>query len=197
MKKYQIMFGSLVISTLVGCMPAPSSNTGSGQAPAQANTGTTTAPKGTGLTDIGSSTLFVTQQSAKVSFADIAKNSPADVVVFEFFGVECVSCTTEAPYVSSVLAKFGTRVQTVVIFPNQLGEYSTDRYEEFTEKYAANSPYAVDGTLEVLKKIRKNATQYFGIFAIVAKDGRGTILNSNPGTEYQLVEGSVKAALGL
>jgi hypothetical protein len=148
----------------------------------------------TGLSDIRSSSLMVTQGSSKVSLADIAKKSTAELVVFQFYGVTCLSCMTEGPFVSDALAKYGSKVQTYVIFPNARGEYTTAQYEGFTKSYANSSPYAVDETLETLKSVRVKASQFFGIYVLVAKSGQGVKLTADEASKT--VEPAVKKALG-
>ncbi len=182
----------LAALTLLGCSPAPAPATQPVKVPASNNgTGKTTD---TGLSDIQSSAMMVTKGSSLISIAAIAKNSTADIVVFQFYGVTCLSCREEGPFVSSALSKFGSKVQTYVLFPNRLEEYKASDYESFSSKYAQNSPYVVDGSLEVLKKIRANNSQYFGIYLVVSKDGRGTALTMDGA--YKSVESTVQQALG-
>ena len=180
---------------LQGCLAAPepaaSTPPASGGATADKTSGDKTD---TGLSDIKSSALMVTQGSSKVSLADIANKSTAEVVVFEFYGVDCLTCRVDAPFVSDALAKFGSKVQTYVIFPNARDEYTASQYQGFTKSYAKNSPYVVDETLETLKTIRTKTSQYFSVYVIVAKDGKGVKLTTDEAPKT--VEAAVKKALG-
>lgn len=191
----------VLMSALQGCLAAPADHSGStapatgGSTSEKTDGDKTDGKKGdTGLTDISSSSLMVAQGSSKVSLADIAKKSTAELVVFQFYGVTCLTCKTEGPFVSDALAKFGSKVQTYVIFPNARGEYTTAQYEGFTKSYAKSSPYVVDETLETLKSVRAKTSQYFGIYVVVAQNGQGVKLTSDDASKT--VEAAVKKALG-
>lgn len=191
MKKILGLCFAILVLTLQSCLPAPE------PAPAVApatNTGAQNSNGSTGLIDIKSSSLMVTQETSTVSLAEIAKKSTADVVVFEVYGVTCESCKVDGPYVSEALKKFGSKVQTIVIFPNKIGEYKRQDYEGFTNSYAARSAYVVDDTLKVRASIAADTTNFLGIYAVVAKGGQGIFLNGNDA--YRSVESVVAKALG-
>jgi len=137
----------------------------------------------------------VTQVSNKVSLSSIAAQSNASITVFEFVGVTCESCQTEGPYVASALAKYGSKVTRVMLFPNPLDQYQTSDYLYFTKNFASNSAYAVDDTQAVIKKVRANTSQFYGVFILVDKTGKGQILNSGE-TAYKSVDSAVQKALG-
>ena len=180
---------------LQGCLAAPVPEASTPPASGGSTSDKTNVDKtDTGLSDIKSSALMVTQGSSKVSLADIANKSTAEVVVFGFYGVDCLTCRVDAPFVSDALAKFGSKVQTYVIFPNARDEYTASQYQGFTKSYAKNSPYVVDETLETLKTIRTKTSQYFSVYVIVAKDGKGVKLTTDEAPKT--VEAAVKKALG-
>ena len=182
---------------LQSCMPA-ASNSGGGtqpqpitQEPGQSSNQTATSS----LSEIGASSMLVTQGTNKVSLSNIAAQSTAALTVFEFVGVTCSSCQTEAPYVASALAKYGSKVTRVMAFPNAVADYSTSEYLTFTNNYASKAPYVIDDTMTVIKKVRSSNSQYFGVFIIVDKAGKGQILNQEPGA-YMSVDSAVQKALG-
>jgi hypothetical protein len=128
-----------------------------------------------------------------VSLASIAANSGRELSVFQFAGVTCESCKEEGPVVTASLAKFASRVNRMVIFPNQVSEFTQDRYEGFTRAYMAGAPYVIDDTLSVIKTVRANSTQYFGVYILVSRDGRGRILNEDKA--FRNVEAAVAQVL--
>jgi hypothetical protein len=83
----------------------------------------------------------------------------------------------------------------VVVFPNAIESYPTSAYQNFTSSYAANAPYVIDETRSVLKAIRANVTQSFGLYVLVNKAGLGQILNMDDA--YTQVDSAVAAALGV
>jgi thiol-disulfide isomerase/thioredoxin len=186
------------------CMPSQSSQNGSNTTPNPATktntTTTTTTPGGTTSSvpaqfqDIGTSAMMVIQGDNQVSLADVARNSTGKLTVFQFVGVTCVDCKTEGPAVAQALTKYGTSVSRVMIFPNAASEYKPSEYLNFTSNYAAGAPYVVDDTLAVVKKVRANTTQYFGLFILVWKTGEARVLNET--NAYMNVDSAVKAALG-
>ncbi len=183
-----LRYASLV-ALLAGCQPPAAKDTGSkGQKPTAP---TTTQPtnSSSSLGDIGASSLMVLQGSSTVSLASIADKSASDLTVFQFAGVTCESCKTEGPFVTSALSKFGSKINRVVIFPNKAAEYTAAEYSGFTRSYTASSPYVIDDSLAVIKRVRAKTTQYFGVYILVAKDGRGMIMNQD--NAYKDVEAAV------
>ena len=186
---------SVAFSILIqGCMPAKSS--GGGTVPPPVNTPTSDNPTETAavLSDIGASTMMVTQNGAKVSLADIAKRSSSQISVFQFVGITCEACKTEGPFVAQAMSKFGSKVSRTLLFPNGISEYQDSDYRRFSTTYGANAPYAIDDTLAVIKRVRENSTQYFGVFIILNKAGQGMILNATDA--YKTVDAAVAKALG-
>lgn len=186
----KLLMNASLIAMLASCQPPAAKDSGSrnqqplpSQPPAQTSS----------LSDIGASSMMVLQGSTMVSLASIAAKSPADITVFQFAGVTCESCKTEGPYVASGLAKFGSKVSRMVIFPNKASEYTAAEYAGFTRSYAANAPYVIDDTLAVIKKVRAKTTQYFGVYILVSKDGKGLIMNQDEA--YKNVEASVAKAM--
>ena len=189
---FRLFIHSSLIVMLARCQPPASKDTGSrGQQPATTQSPTTT--QDSTLTDIGASSFMLLQGSSMVSLASVAGKSSSALTVFQFAGVDCESCKTEGPYINSALAKFGSKVTRMVIFPNKESEYSTARYAEFTKNYAGNSAYLIDDSLAVIKKVRAKTTQYFGVYILVAKDGKGMIMNQD--NAYRDVEAAVTRAL--
>lgn len=187
---------SAVLLGFVGCMPskqapAPSQQPPASQTPNQNSDQTTK----TALKDIGASKLIVTKGSSKVSLADMAKQNTAELTVFQFSGPDCQPCIEHSPGVARTIAKYGSRASMVVVFPNAIESYPTSAYQTFTSKYAANAPYVIDETRSVLKAIRANATQSFGLYVLVNKSGLGQILNMDDA--YTQVDSAVAAALGV
>jgi thiol-disulfide isomerase/thioredoxin len=121
--------------------------------------------------------MNVLQNGQNVSLAQVAAKSSTPYTLFQFVGVTCESCKTEAPYVSKVLSKYTGSVSRVLIFPNQADEYQTSEYMGFSSNYASGSSYLIDDSLAVIKKVRAKTTQYFGVFVLVGKDGKGLVLN--------------------
>jgi hypothetical protein len=181
-----------LISMLVSCQPPAAKDSGNRPQP-PTNTTTQQNNQTSSLADIGASSLMVLQGSGMVSLASIAAKSTADLTVFQFAGVTCESCKTEGPYVASVLSKYGSKVSRMVIFPNKASEYTAAEYSTFTRTYAASAPYVIDDSLAVIKKVRSKTTQYFGVYILVAKDGKGQILNQDEA--YKGVEAAVAKAL--
>ncbi len=185
---------SAVLLSFAGCMPskqapAPSQQPPASQTPNQTSDQSTT----TSLRDIGASKLIVTRGSSKVSFADIAKQNSAELTVFQFSGPDCQPCIEHSPGVARTIAKYGSRASMVVVFPNAIESYPTSAYQTFTSKYAANAPYVIDDTRSVLKAIRANASQSFGLYVLVNKSGLGQILNMDDA--YTQVDSAIAAAL--
>lgn len=147
-----------------------------------------------GASDIGAASMIVLQNSNAVSLAAIAAKASGTVTVFQFAGVTCESCKTETPYVTSALSKFGQQVAHIVVFPNKASEYSPSEYLEFTSRYANAAAYVIDDSLSVLKKVRANVSQYFGVYVLVTKDGKGIILNQEQA--YKDVQTNVSKILG-
>jgi hypothetical protein len=187
---------SAVLLGFASCMPskqapAPSQQPPSTQTPNETSDQTTK----TTLKDIGASKLIVTRGTSKVSFADIAKQNSAELTVFQFSGPDCVPCMEHSPGVARSIAKYGSRASMVVVFPNAIESYPTSAYQNFTSSYAANAPYVIDETRSVLKAIRANVTQSFGLYVLVNKAGLGQILNMDDA--YTQVDSAVAAALGV
>lgn len=121
-------------------------------------------------------TILVNGQ-VPATLVNMVRNAGKSVGVFEFVGVTCESCKTESPMITSQLAPYAASVTRVVIFPNQVNQYTNSEYQTFVNTYAVGSTYAVDNDLTLLKSIRANSSQYFGIFVIVKSDGTGVVLN--------------------
>ena len=183
----RLLMQASLITMLASCQPPASK----GQQPTATQTPTTN--QSSTLTEIGASSFMVLQGSSMASLASIAAKSSSDITVFQFAGVTCESCKTEGPYVTSALSKFGSKVSRIVIFPNKATEYSALEYSNFTKAYTGNSPYVIDDSLAVIKKIRAKTTQYFGVFILMSKDGKGMIMNQD--NAYKDVEGAVSKVL--
>jgi hypothetical protein len=100
-----------------------------------------------------------------------------------------------SPQVARALTKYNPNVSMVVVFPNAIEDYTTTEYQNFTRQYANNASYVVDETRSVLKAIRANASQSFGLYVLVNKAGMGRILNMDDA--YKQVDSAVAAALGV
>jgi hypothetical protein len=146
------------------------------------------------LSDIGAASMFVNQNGRSVTLAQVAASSPSQYTLFEFVGVSCEACKTETPFVGNVLNQYSGRVSRTLIFPNQVSEYQTSDYMRFSSSYAGNSPYVIDDTLAVLKRIRANSTQFFCLFILLSKDGRGLILNQDQ--SYTQVDSVLRSVVG-
>jgi len=190
MSKLSLALG--VLCALQSCMPSKSAD--STKKPTQTNSETGT--QSSSLSDIGASQLFLIKDGVKVSLADIARANSSALTVFQFSGVDCLSCRTESPQVGQALTKYGSNVSRVVIFPNPVDEYPASSYQEFTRQYANNAPYANETgfDLSVLRTIRATNTQYFGIYVLVSKNGLGQVLNMDQA--YLRVDAAVAKALG-
>lgn len=171
-----------LLALLASCQP-PAANDSGSRGP-QPNTNQTT---------IGAESMMVLQGSSSVSLASIAAKSSSDLTVFQFAGVTCESCKTEGPFVTTALSKFGSKVNRMVIFPNKASEYSAAEYSGFTKTYAGNAAYVIDDSLAVIKKVRAKTTQYFGVYILVGKDGKGLVMNQD--NAYQSVEAAVAKIL--
>ena len=173
--------GVLGLGLVASCLPAPSANNGGVQRPTntQNNGSSNQTPSSSALSDIGAQALSVLQNGQNVSLAQVAARSSTPYTLFQFVGVDCVSCRTEAPYVTKVLSKYGASVSRVLIFPNHADEYQPSAYAGFSSTYASSSPYVIDDSLAVIKKVRAKTTQYFGVFVLVGKDGQGLVLNQD------------------
>lgn len=174
-----------------GCLPAKQAQ--SPQKPPQNQTADTSPNTSATLKDIGAKSLLVTKGSSKISLAEIARQNSAELTVFQFSGSDCIPCRTESPHVGQALNKYGSEVSRVVIFPNAIGDYSESDYLGFTRAYASNAPYVIDDTLSVLKAIRANRSQFFGLYVLVNKAGMGQVLNMDHA--YLEVDKAVAAAL--
>ena len=174
-----------------GCMPAKQAQ--SPQKPPQSQTDDGMANQT--LKDIGASRLIVARRSSQVSLADIARQSSAQITVFQFSGTDCIPCRSESPHVGQALAKYGSKIARVVIFPNAPTEYPESAYLDFTRQYANNSPYVteIDSSAPVLKTIRASRSQFFGLYVLVNQQGLGQILNMDHA--YLKVDEAVAAAL--
>lgn len=125
---------------------------------------------------------------------NVVRSSGKAVGVFEFVGVTCESCKTESPAVAAQLAPYANSVTRVVIFPNAANQYTTAEYQNFINSYSQGARYAVDSDLVLLKSIRADKSQYFGLFIIVKSDGTAVVLNQSDAVNRVLP--AVKAALG-
>ena len=171
------IIGAVGLGLVTSCLPAPSANNNTGvQRPANSSENNSSA---TVLSSIGSESMTVLQNGQNVSLAQVASKSSMPFTLFQFVGVTCESCKTEAPYVSKVLSKYSGSVSRVLIFPNQADEYQTNEYLGFSGNYASGSPYLIDDSLAVIKRVRAKTTQYFGVFVLVGKDGKGLVLNAD------------------
>lgn len=188
---FRIGFALGCVFALQSCLPAKQAQ--SPQKPPQNQDQSGNTPTSGVLKDIGASKLIVTRGSSKVSLAEIAKQNNAELTVFQFSGTDCIPCRTESPHVSQVLSKYGSKASRIVIFPNALDAYPESDYLEFTRLYANNSAYVIDDTLSTLKAIRANRTQFFGLYVLVNKSGRGQILNMDHA--YLEVDKAINAAL--
>lgn len=186
---------SAVLLGFASCMPSKQAPAPSQQPPPSQ----TTPPGGdqstTTLKDIGASKLIVTRGSSKVSLADIAKQNSAGLTVFQFSGPDCQPCMEHSPQVARALTKYSPNVSMTVVFPNALEDYTTAEYQNFTRQYANNASYVVDETRSVLKAIRANSSQSFGLYVLVNKAGMGRILNMDDA--YKQVDAAVATALGV
>lgn len=186
---------SAVLLGFASCMPSKQAPAPSQQPPPSQ----TTPPGGdqttSTLKDIGASKLIVTRGSSKISLADIAKQNSANLTVFQFSGPDCQPCMEHSPQVARALTKYNPNVSMVVVFPNAIEDYTTTEYQNFTRQYANNASYVVDETRSVLKAIRANASQSFGLYVLVNKAGMGRILNMDDA--YKQVDSAVAAALGV
>ncbi|MCX6116268.1 MAG: hypothetical protein NT027_01905 [Proteobacteria bacterium] len=116
----------------------------------------------------------------------IASTNGKKVSVFQFSGVTCISCKEESPAVQAGFLGL-TGVGRYVVFPNQIGEYKPEDYKGFTSKYAKNAAYVVDHNLTVLNEVRRDDTQFFGMYVILKPDGTAIILNEE-GAAQEVVE---------
>lgn len=106
-----------------------------------------------------------------------AKASGKAYTVFQFSGVTCESCQADSPKVQRDLSTL-KNVNRVVVFPNQFSGYSQAEYQGFINSYAPGAQRLVDSDLNVLKSIRRDSAQFFGLYLVVrASDGKGFILN--------------------
>ena len=128
------------------------------------------------------------------SLVNIVKSSGKQIGVFEFVGVTCEACKTESPAAAALLAPYANSVTRVAVFPNLANQYTTAEYQNFINLYSQGARYAVDSDLSLLKSIRADNTQYFGLFVIVKADGTGVVLNQKDALSR--VVPSVKTALG-
>mgnify|MGYP003344793785 CR=1 FL=1 len=98
--------------------------------------------------------------------------------------------------VGQALAKYGSKVQRVILFPSPADDYPASSYDGFTRTYAGGAPYVneTDYNLAVLRTVRASQTQYFGIYILVSKSGLGQILNMDQA--YLKVDAAVAKALG-
>jgi hypothetical protein len=195
-QRFAAMASGLLIMSLAACVPAPSGNTGGGTAPKPSNnssngSGTTTSAA---LSEIGTATMSVLQNGSARTLAQVAAANSTPFTLFQFAGVTCESCKTESPHITQVMAKFPGKISRYIIFPNQASEYQPSEYQGFTSTYASSNPYLIDDSLSVIKKVRANTTQYFGVYILVAKDGRGTVLNAE--NAYLQVESTLKSVVG-
>ncbi len=157
---------SVVTMLLMGCSSS-SQSANSKPAPATSSFAALAA---------ANNTILVNGQ-VPATLVNMVRNAGKPVGVFEFVGVTCESCKTESPMITSQLAPYAASVTRVVIFPNQVNQYTNGEYQTFVNTYAVGSTYAVDNDLTLLKSIRANSSQYFGIFVIVKSDGTGLVLN--------------------
>lgn len=157
---------SVVTMLLMGCSSS-SQSANSKPAPATSSFAALAA---------ANNTILVNGQ-VPATLVNMVRNAGKSVGVFEFVGVTCESCKTESPMITSQLAPYAASVTRVVIFPNQVNQYTNSEYQTFVNTYAVGSTYAVDNDLTLLKSIRANSSQYFGIFVIVKSDGTGVVLN--------------------
>ena len=165
---------SVVTMLLIGCSSQSNQSTNTKPAPATNNN----SSSGFAALSAANNPILVNGQ-ASTTLVNIVRNAGKSVGVFEFVGVTCESCKTESPMITSQLAPYAASVTRVVIFPNQVNQYTSSEYQTFVNTYAVGSTYAVDNDLTLLKSIRANTNQYFGIFVIVKSDGTGMVLNQD------------------
>ncbi|MCX6127130.1 MAG: hypothetical protein NTV34_20600 [Proteobacteria bacterium] len=114
-----------------------------------------------------------------VSFAMKAKSFGKPYTVFQFSGVTCESCKADSPKVQAELAKMNN-VARVVVFPNVDAPYSEDEYQGFIRQYAPGAARLVDNNLAVLKELRKEKSQFFGLYVVVRSvDGKAFVMNES------------------
>jgi thiol-disulfide isomerase/thioredoxin len=174
-----------------GCMPSKQAQ--SPQKPPQNESVDKTTSQS--LKDIGANRLIVVSGSSQISLADIARRNSAQLTVFQFSGTDCIPCKSESPYVGQAIAKYGSKVARVVMFPNPFSEYPASAYTDFTRQYANGAPYVteIDSSAPVLKAIRANRSQFFGLYILVNQQGLGQVLNMDEA--YLKVNEAVAAAL--
>ena len=188
--------GSLALLAVViqGCMPSKQAQ--NPQKPPQTQNDDGSSDKiSSSLRDIGAARMIVDRGSGQASLADIARQNSAQLTVFQFSGTDCIPCRSESPHVGQALTKYGSKVSRVIIFPNAYNEYPVSEYTNFTRQYANNAPFVteVDSSAQVLKAIRADRSQYFGLYVLVDKNGLGKILNMDHA--YLKVDEAVAAAL--
>lgn len=178
--------------SLQGCLPSKQAQSPQKPPQSQTDDGTQTL---TSLKDIGANRLMVTRGSGQISLAEIARQSSAQLTVFQFSGTDCIPCRSESPHVGQALTKYGSKVSRVIVFPNAYEEYPVSEYTNFTRQYANNAPFVteIDSSAPVLKAIRANRSQYFGLYVLVNQQGLGQILNMDHA--YLKVDETVAAIL--
>ena len=188
-----IVAGSIMLSAC-----GSKSNSQQGQSPKPANqtpaTNTQTS-NGVGLPVLAAANtnILLTAQTPQ-SLVSIVKNSGKQVGVFEFVGVTCEACKTESPAIALQLAPYANNVTRVAVFPNAANQYTAAEYQNFINLYSQGARYAVDNDLTLLKSIRADNSQYFGLFVVVKSDGTGVVLNQTDALNR--VVPAVKTALG-
>jgi len=134
--------------------------------------------------------LAVSDGANLTSFAAMAKSSGKAYAVFQYSGVTCQSCQEHSPKVQADLSNL-SNVARIVVFPNTIGAYTETEYQGFISQYASGADRLIDHTQLVLKSIRADKNQFFGIYVVVrASDGKAMVLNESDAhlTVYGLVK---------
>jgi hypothetical protein len=171
--------GTLLVGLFTFSCQEPKKNTGTSKQPPKTQTSNVdpNPSEGTALA-VASKTVVVPGAGSK-TLLDIVKASGKDIGVFQFSGVTCASCMEESPQVVADLTPNLAKVQMYVIFPSAENAYTPSEFQGFVSKYAKIAKYVIDSDQSVLKAIRKNKTQYFGLYILMKKDGTGIILNDD------------------
>ena len=73
-----------------------------------------------------------------------------------------------------------TWTNSSVVFPNEAGEYAESDYQRFLNLYAPGAERLVDNNLAVVKAVRKEKAQLFGIYVVVrSSDGKAFVMNES------------------
>jgi len=124
-------------------------------------------------------TLNTSDGKGTTTLESHARSSGKAYSVYQFSGVTCESCMQDSPKVQADLKRL-SQVSRVVVFPNQFAEYTSSEYQGFINSYAPGAARLVDSNLSVLKSIRRNNSQFFGLYIVVrASDGQAFVVNSD------------------